>query len=100
MTADKPSPFVPKVRFPEFIDHGPWDAKPLDDLCDRLSETVGDTQLTPVSISAGKGFVPQAEKFGRDISDRSTASTFGSSAVTLLTTGVTQSGFPKVACIS
>ena len=68
MTADKPSPFVPKVRFPEFIDHGPWDAKPLDDLCDRLSETVGDTQLTPVSISAGKGFVPQAEKFGRDIS--------------------------------
>ena len=68
MTADKPSPFVPKLRFPEFIDHGPWDAKPLDDLCDRLSETVGDTQLTPVSISAGKGFVPQAEKFGRDIS--------------------------------
>ena len=68
MTADKPSPFVPKLRFPEFIDHGPWDAKLLDDLCDRLSETVGDTQLTPVSISAGKGFVPQAEKFGRDIS--------------------------------
>ena len=68
MTADKPSPFVPKLRFPEFIDHGPWDAKLLDDLCDRLSETVGDTRLTPVSISAGKGFVPQAEKFGRDIS--------------------------------
>jgi type I restriction enzyme S subunit len=43
-------------------------AKPLDDLCDRLSETVGDSQLAPVSISSGKGFVPQAEKFGRDIS--------------------------------
>lgn len=68
MTADKPSPLVPKLRFPEFIERGPWVAKPLDDLCDRLSETVGDTQLTPVSISAGKGFVPQAEKFGRDIS--------------------------------
>lgn len=68
MTADTPTSFVPKLRFPEFIDHGPWDAKPLDDLCNRLSETVGDTQLTPVSISAGKGFVPQAEKFGRDIS--------------------------------
>ena len=68
MTADKPSHLVPRLRFPEFIDHGPWHAKPLDDLCDRLSETVGDTQLTPVSISAGKGFVPQAEKFGRDIS--------------------------------
>lgn len=68
MTADTPSPFVPKLRFPEFVDHGPWDAKPLDDLCDRLTETVGDSRLTPVSISAGKGFVPQAEKFGRDIS--------------------------------
>ena len=68
MTAHKPSPFMPKLRFPEFIDHGPWGAKPLGNLCDRLSETVGNTQLTPVSISAGKGFVPQAEKFGRDIS--------------------------------
>jgi type I restriction enzyme S subunit len=29
---------------------------------------VGDKRLTPVSISAGIGFVPQAEKFGRDIS--------------------------------
>ena len=68
MTGDAPSPFVPKLRFPEFIDHGPWDAKPLNNLCARLSDTVGDTRLTPVSISAGKGFVPQAEKFGRDIS--------------------------------
>jgi type I restriction enzyme, S subunit len=68
MTADKSSPFVPRLRFPEFIDHGPWDARPLDDLCDRRTETVGDSKLTPVSISAGKGFVPQTEKFGRDIS--------------------------------
>lgn len=68
MTPDTPSPLVPKLRFPEFADDGPWEAKPLDDLCDRLTETVGDFQLTPVSISAGKGFVPQAEKFGRDIS--------------------------------
>lgn len=68
MTADKPSPLVPKLRFPEFVEHAPWEAKPLDDLCDRLTETVGDSRLTPVSITAGKGFVPQAEKFGRDIS--------------------------------
>jgi len=68
MTTETRSPLVPKVRFPEFVDHGPWDAKRLDDLCDRRTETVGDSQLTPVSISAGKGFVPQAEKFGRDIS--------------------------------
>ena len=68
MTTHKPSHVVPKLRFPEFIDHGPWGTKPLGDLCDRLSETVGDMLLTPVSISAGKGFVSQAEKFGRDIS--------------------------------
>jgi len=59
---------TPKLRFPEFADDGAWDAKSLDDLCERLTETVGDVELTPVSISSGKGFVPQAEKFGRDIS--------------------------------
>ena len=62
------APLAPKLRFAEFVDHGPWDAEPLSDLCDRLTDTVGDSQLIPVSISAGKGFVPQAEKFGRDIS--------------------------------
>ncbi len=67
MTAGTPSPLVPKLRFPAFRDAGEWEAKPLNDLCDRLTETVGDSQLTPVSISAGKGFVPQAEKFGRNI---------------------------------
>lgn len=68
MTDDKSSLLVPKLRFPEFNEGGSWVTKPLDALCDRLSEAVGDSQLTPVSISAGKGFVPQAEKFGRDIS--------------------------------
>lgn len=62
------SQLVPKLRFPEFVDHAPWDARPLDNLCDRLTDTVGNAQLTPVSITAGNGFVPQAEKFGRDIS--------------------------------
>jgi type I restriction enzyme S subunit len=33
-----------------------------------VTERVGERKLTPVSISAGLGFVPQAEKFGRDIS--------------------------------
>lgn len=33
-----------------------------------MTEKVGQRKLTPVSISAGVGFVPQAEKFGRDIS--------------------------------
>lgn len=68
MTANGHSLLVPKLRFPEFAGHGPWEAKPLYEYCERLTETVGDCQLTPVSISAGKGFVPQSEKFGRDIS--------------------------------
>jgi len=33
-----------------------------------VTERVGERKLTPVSISAGIGFVPQTEKFGRDIS--------------------------------
>ncbi len=33
-----------------------------------MTERVGERKLTPVSISAGIGFVPQSEKFGRDIS--------------------------------
>lgn len=59
---------VPRLRFPEFRDAQPWTAKALDEYCERLTDTVGDAQLTPVSISSGVGFVAQAEKFGRDIS--------------------------------
>lgn len=59
---------TPKLRFPEFKDHGPWTPRPLDELCERILDKVGDVRLTPVSITAGRGFVSQAEKFGRDIS--------------------------------
>lgn len=40
----------------------------LKDISIPVTEKVGKRKLTPVSISAGIGFVPQAEKFGRDIS--------------------------------
>jgi type I restriction enzyme S subunit len=59
---------VPKLRFPEFRDDGEWVATPLRQLCTSISEKVGNAKLTPVSITAGKGFVSQASKFGRDIS--------------------------------
>lgn len=59
---------VPKLRFPEFRDDGEWFATPLRQLCTTISEKVGNAKLTPVSITAGKGFVSQASKFGRDIS--------------------------------
>lgn len=70
MTTDASLPLVPRVRFPDFRDDGPWERKPLSDLSERVTETVGELKLTPVSISAGRGFVPQAEKFGRDISGK------------------------------
>lgn len=59
---------VPKLRFPEFRDDREWVATPLRQLCTPISEKVGKAKLTPVSITAGKGFVSQASKFGRDIS--------------------------------
>lgn len=59
---------TPKRRFPEFRADGAWMATPLRQLCTPISEKVGNAKLTPVSITAGKGFVSQASKFGRDIS--------------------------------
>lgn len=59
---------TPRLRFQEFQEGAEWKAKPLAEMCDRIVEKVGDTLLTPVSITAGKGFVSQVEKFSRDIS--------------------------------
>lgn len=59
---------VPVRRFPEFRGAGSWVQTPLRDVCDPISERVGSATLTPVSITAGRGFVSQASKFGRDIS--------------------------------
>lgn len=59
---------VPRLRFPEFLNAGEWRAPTLADISTPVEERVGERTLTPVSISAGIGFVPQAEKFGRDIS--------------------------------
>lgn len=59
---------VPKLRFPEFRGKDAWTPVALQDASTPVTERVGERKLTPVSISAGIGFVPQAEKFGRDIS--------------------------------
>jgi type I restriction enzyme S subunit len=58
----------PKLRFPEFRGAPEWLEIPLGEMSDRIVEKVGDATLTPVSITAGQGFVSQVEKFGRDIS--------------------------------
>ncbi len=59
---------VPRLRFPEFREAGEWQSPFLGDISEPVEERVGDQQLTPISISAGIGFVPQYQKFGRDIS--------------------------------
>ena len=59
---------TPKLRFPEFRDREEWLGKPLGEMAVRVIEKVGNAALTPVSITAGQGFVSQVEKFGRDIS--------------------------------
>ena len=56
------------LRFPEFQNAKGWEFVTLQDASVPVAERVGQKKLTPVSISAGIGFVPQAEKFGRDIS--------------------------------
>lgn len=59
---------VPKLRFPEFRGAPDWKTTPLGEASVPVEERVGERKLTPVSISAGIGFVRQSEKFGRDIS--------------------------------
>ena len=59
---------VPKLRFPEFRNAEAWKPVSLAEASVPVIERVGQRKLTPVSISAGVGFVPQTEKFGRDIS--------------------------------
>ena len=66
MSEDKK--LVPKLRFSEFREAEPWRPISLREASIPVAERVGERKLTPVSISAGIGFVPQAEKFGRDIS--------------------------------
>lgn len=68
MNTKQKTAHLPKLRFPEFQMAAPWGTTSLKDASTPVTERVGERKLTPVSISAGIGFVPQAEKFGRDIS--------------------------------
>jgi len=61
------SALMPKLRFPEFCGDDVWNEMPLDGLSKRIRRKVGSKELTPVSITAGFGFVDQTKKFGRRI---------------------------------
>ena len=45
-----------------------WEEKRLGDVFTEILDKIGDADIETYSISAGKGFVSQKEKFGRDIS--------------------------------
>ena len=45
-----------------------WNTCPLSSIVEEISETVGTRKIETISISAGIGFVNQAEKFGRELS--------------------------------
>ncbi|WP_285710127.1 restriction endonuclease subunit S [Erythrobacter oryzae] len=65
---DQMGGLMPKLRFPDFREAEGWNPVPLSQTCRPINEKVGGVNLTPVSITAGLGFVSQASKFGRDIS--------------------------------
>ena len=70
MNKKQKTTLIPRLRFPEFHSTGGWDSCTLEEIANRITEKVGDKQLTTLSISAGIGFVSQAEKFSRDISGK------------------------------
>ena len=57
---------IPQHRFPGFT--GEWEETKLGEVCERLTDKVGNLELEPISVSAGIGIVSQKLKFGKDIS--------------------------------
>lgn len=47
-----------------------WDEAKISDVATELTETAGDRKYETLSISAGSGFVNQAQKFGKELSGK------------------------------
>lgn len=58
---------LPELRFPDFKKDELWKGIPLEEVSERIRKKVGTKVLTPVSLTAGVGFVDQTKKFGRRI---------------------------------
>lgn len=69
MVKDDKRRLTPRLRFPEFREE--WEALPLKDLADIVSDRVGTTSCTPYTVTSGVGLVTQTEKFGRTIAGNS-----------------------------
>ena len=68
MTADRPLPLVPKLRFSEFVDEPPWECSPLKKLAQRITQRNTDgADLRALTNSAEHGVVVQREYFAKDI---------------------------------
>ena len=62
--------YVPALRFrdEQGEEYPDWEEKCLTDVFEEIKETVGGRGIETFSITAGKGFVSQTKKFGKDIS--------------------------------
>lgn len=62
--------FSGKLRFKDENDNSypDWKKLKMSEIFDEITERVGTRDITTYSITAGRGFVSQAEKFGKDIS--------------------------------
>lgn len=47
-----------------------WEVVRLGNIATEIKDKIGTKQRTPMSLSAGKGFVAQATKFGKDIAGK------------------------------
>jgi len=68
MTADKPSSFVPKLRFPEFQDAPNWEERELDNVCDILNHrrvpiTSSDRKPGPYPYYGASGIVDYVDDY-------------------------------------
>lgn len=62
---------LPKLRFEEFKSHSEWEITTLGEISEPVEEKVGQRNCILMSVTAGKGLVPQKEKFGREIAGNS-----------------------------
>lgn len=62
--------FSQELRFKrdDGTDYPEWEENEIGQIFKEIRDKVGDSVVETFSITAGKGFVSQAEKFGRDIS--------------------------------
>lgn len=64
--------FSQRIRFtkPDGTAFPDWEDRRLGEVFTEIKERVGESELPTFSISSGRGFVSQEERFGKDISGR------------------------------